>query len=138
MLRLADIILLKAEAIANQEDTDENRKATMNLVNQIMKRAGGSDYEIPEEQFLNREEYDQEGIKEIVLNERKYELAYEGHRWFDLIRTGKVFEAVKNRGNDIGEDESPVIELSPKALVWPIHLEELRRSKLIEQNEYYK
>ena len=113
MLRLADIILLKAEAIANQEDTDENRKATMKLVNQIRKRAGGSDYEIPEEQFLNREEY-------------------------DLIRTGKVFEAVKNRGNDIGEDESPVIELSPKALVWPIHLEELRRSKLIEQNEYYK
>ncbi len=77
MLRLADIILLKAEAIANQEDTDENRKATMKLVNQIRKRAGGSDYEIPEEQFLNREEYDQEGIKEIVLNERKYELAYE-------------------------------------------------------------
>ena len=49
----------------------------MKLVNQIRKRAGGSDYEIPEEQFLNREEYDQEGIKEIVLNERKYELAYE-------------------------------------------------------------
>ena len=63
---------------------------------------------------------------------------YFQHCWFDLIRTGKVFEAVKNRGNDIGEDESPVIELSPKALVWPIHLEELRRSKLIEQNEYYK
>ncbi len=49
-----------------------------------------------------------EGIREIVLNERRYELAYEGHRWFDLIRTGKVFEAVKNRGNDIGEDESPL------------------------------
>lgn len=138
MLRLADIILLKAEAIANQEDTDENRKTAMKLVNQIRNRAGGSDYEIPEEQFLNREEYDQEGIKEIVLNERKYELAYEGHRWFDLIRTGKVFESVKNRGNDIGEDESPAIELNPKALVWPIHLNELRRSKLIEQNEYYK
>lgn len=138
MLRLADIILLKAEAIANQEDTDENRKAIMQLVNQIRKRAGGSDYEIPEEQFLNHEEYNQEGIKEVVLNERKYELAYEGHRWFDLIRTGKVFEAVRNRGNDIGEDESPAIELHPKALVWPIHLNELRRSKLIEQNEYYK
>ena len=138
MLRLADIILLKAEAIANQEDTDENRKAIMKLVNQIRRRAAGSGYEIPEEQFLNREEYDQEGIREIVLNERRYELAYEGHRWFDLIRTGKVFEAVKNRGNDIGEDESPAIELHPKALVWPIHLNELRRSKLIEQNEYYK
>lgn len=138
LIRLADIILLKAEAIANQEDTDENRKAAMELVNQIRKRAGGSSYEIPEESFLNREEYTQEDIQETVLNERKYELAYEGHRWFDLIRTGKVFEAVKNRGNDIGEDESPVIELNPKALVWPIHLEELRRSKLIEQNEYYK
>ncbi len=55
MLRLADIILLKAEAIANQEDTDENRKAIMKLVNQIRRRAAGSGYEIPEEQFLNRE-----------------------------------------------------------------------------------
>ena len=93
MLRLADIILLKAEAIANQEDTDENRKAIMKLVNQIRRRAAGSGYEIPEEQFLNREEYDQEGIREIVLNERRYELAYEGHRWFDLIRTGKSFRS---------------------------------------------
>ena len=39
MLRLADIILLKAEAIAHQEDTDENRKATMKLVNEIRRRA---------------------------------------------------------------------------------------------------
>ena len=39
MLRLADIILLKAEAIANQEDTDENRKAIMKLVNQIRRMA---------------------------------------------------------------------------------------------------
>ena len=49
-----------------ESDTDENRKAIMKLVNQIRRRAAGSGYEIPEEQFLNREEYDQEGIRRCV------------------------------------------------------------------------
>lgn len=85
--------------------------------------------EITEEVFLDRNTYPYEAFKDLILEERKFELCYEGHRWFDLIRCGKAVEILKNRVN---------IDLDPAALVWPIYIEEIRRSPNIEQNEYYK
>jgi hypothetical protein len=35
---------------------------------------------------------------ESIMQERRLELAGEGHRWFDLIRTGKAEEVLKDRG----------------------------------------
>jgi hypothetical protein len=68
-------------------------------------------------------------MKDLVLEERKFELSYEGHRWFDLVRCNKVVEVLRDRAG---------IELNPISIVWPINLDEIRRNKLIEQNEYYK
>ena len=129
LFRLGDLYLLKAEALANLEDTDANRKEAMILVNNIRKRAGGPSMEIGEEVFLDRTTYPIETFKDFILEERKFELCYEGHRWFDLIRCGKAVEILKERVN---------IEIEPAALVWPIYIEEIRRSPNIEQNEYYK
>lgn len=129
LYRLADLYLLKAEALANIGDTDDNRKNAMKLVNDIRRRAGGTSMEITEEVFLDRNTYPYEAFKDLILEERKFELCYEGHRWFDLIRCGKAVEILKNRVN---------IDLDPAALVWPIYIEEIRRSPNIEQNEYYK
>ncbi len=129
LLRLADLYLLKAEAIVNLGDTDEDRKEAMALVNRIRNRAGGSDFEIPEAEFLDREVFTREYLKETILEERKFELSYEGHRWFDLVRWGKAVEIVRERAG---------IEIHPMSLVWPIHIEEVRRGAGVEQNEYYK
>ncbi|MGV8095809.1 MAG: RagB/SusD family nutrient uptake outer membrane protein [Mangrovibacterium sp.] len=129
LLRLADIYLLKAEAVANLDDSDENRILAMNLVNMIRNRAGGEDFKIPADVYLDRENFTQDDLKDMIQEERKFELCYEGYRWFDLIRCGKVFEIMKERAG---------IELNPLSLVWPISLDEIRRSKLIDQNEYYK
>ena len=129
LFRLSDIYLLKAEAILQLGDSDEDRISAMELVNIIRNRAGGPDFTIPEEEFLDRELYTRELIQNVVLNERKLELCFEGHRWFDLIRNNKVVEVLKAEKG---------IDLDIRSIVWPIHLEEIRRSKLIEQNEYYK
>ena len=98
----------------------------MDLVNAIRTRAGGVNLEIDP---IDYEDKTLDELKEIVAQERKLELAFEGHRYFDLVRTGKVFEVMEpiNGQND------------PRSVVWPIHLDEIRDSNgLIEQNEYYK
>jgi hypothetical protein len=60
-----------------------------------------------------------------IYKERRLELATEGHRWFDLVRTGKAAEALQFKGFVPGKHE-----------VLPIPLEELNNTKL-KQNEAY-
>ncbi len=133
LFRLSETVLLKAEALVYLNDTEAdpikraaNIKAAMELVNLIRNRAGGKDLIIPESTYSTLG-IDQ--IKEIVLQERNLELAFEGHRYFDLIRTGNVakfMEPINGQNN-------------PLSFVWPIHLDEIRNSNgLIVQNEYYK
>ena len=51
-----------------------------------------------------------------------------GHRWFDLVRTGKAIEVM-----------NPINGLSDEAnLVWPIHEDALNRNPNLEQNAFYK
>lgn len=129
LIRLADLYLLKAEAIAHLGDNDNDRKAAMALVNRIRNRAGGTDFEIPESEYLDRDNFTSENLKELILEERKFELSYEGYRWFDLVRNGRAIEILRERAG---------MEIHPLSLVWPIHIDEIRRGTEIEQNEYYK
>lgn len=73
-LRLADIILLEAEAYAY---TGDNSKCA-DLVNQIRRRAKLQDIDASGD------------MVEKVLHERRLELAFEGQRWFVLVRNNKV------------------------------------------------
>lgn len=72
MLRLADILLLKAEALNESGNTTE----AASLVNSIRNRVG-----LAAVNGLSKEE-----MKNAILNERRLELAFEAHRWDDLIR----------------------------------------------------
>lgn len=73
-MRLADAILLYAEAL------NENGNTTAALVelNKIRTRAGLS----------NSSATTAAEIRQAIQDERRLELAFEGHRWFDLVRTG--------------------------------------------------
>lgn len=75
-LRLADVILLYAEAL---NDTGNTAGAITEL-NKIRTRAGleGTTASSSAE------------VGQAIANERRLELAFEGHRWFDLVRTGTV------------------------------------------------
>ena len=73
-LRLADILLMEAEAYAHQGQTSQAAQ----LVNTIRNRVGLKDIEASGD------------MVEKVLHERRLELAFEGQRWFDLCRNGKV------------------------------------------------
>lgn len=73
-LRLADVILLYAEAL-NQNN---NTPAAITQLNKIRNRAG----------LANTTATTKEDVTIALANERRLELAFEGHRWFDLVRTG--------------------------------------------------
>ena len=79
-LRLTDIILLYAETL-NENGTSAGQ--VLDLLDPIRERAG---LEPLDEADLNG----QAAVRQAILNERRLELAFEGQRWFDLVRTNTV------------------------------------------------
>jgi starch-binding outer membrane protein, SusD/RagB family len=60
-----------------------------------------------------------------IYKERRLELATEGHRWFDLVRTGQAGTALASKGFTVGKNE-----------ILPIPLAELANTQLV-QNPLY-
>ncbi|MEQ9426634.1 MAG: RagB/SusD family nutrient uptake outer membrane protein [Cyclobacteriaceae bacterium] len=79
-LRLGDVILLLAEA---RNETGASAEAVLDLIDPIRTRAGLNplDHTVLNTQAL---------VRQAIADERRLELALEGHRWFDLVRTGTV------------------------------------------------
>ena len=74
-LRWGEVVLNRAEAYAHKGD---NGKA-LEDVNTIRRRAG-----IPE--MNNYSAFGYKDVLEVVLDERRMELCFEGHRYFDMLR----------------------------------------------------
>ncbi|MEM8525575.1 MAG: RagB/SusD family nutrient uptake outer membrane protein [Bacteroidota bacterium] len=75
-LRLGDIILLYAEAL----NENGNTSAALTELNKIRSRAGLEDSMAS----------GQGDVRAAIQDERRLELAFEGQRWFDLVRTNTV------------------------------------------------
>lgn len=80
VLRYADIVLLYAEILAQ----DGNHSEAHTYVNMIRNRAGENT--VKAEPFTSKEE-----ALDAVYQERKLELAFENHRWYDLLRMNKSY-----------------------------------------------
>jgi hypothetical protein len=92
LIRYADILLLRAEALneingVNQESID--------LINRIRDRAflNNPDKQVNISQFPT-----QESLRDYILQERQFELYFEGERREDLIRHGKYISNAQERG----------------------------------------
>jgi len=110
-LRLADVILLYAEALNENGDT----AGALTELNKIRTRAGLGDSAAS----------GQADVRQAILDERRLELAFEGHRWFDLVRTGTV-------DAEMGES------IDPNYHLFPIPVSEILSSfGVIEQNAGY-
>ena len=110
-LRLADVILLYAEAL----NENGNTAAALTQLNRIRSRAGLADSSATS----------QADVRQAIQDERRLELAFEGHRWFDLVRTNTV-------NAEMG------VTVSPNYHVFPIPTSEVRSTNgLITQNTGY-
>lgn len=85
-LRLADIYLLYAESLVRQ---NKQLGVALDYLNQIRERArnstGGTTVPADYLPFETREEF-----LLAIEDERRVELAFENHRWFDLVRTERA------------------------------------------------
>ena len=110
-LRLADVILLYAEAL----NENGNTAAALTQLNRIRSRAGLADSSATA----------QADVRQAIQDERRLELAFEGHRWFDLVRTNTV-------NAEMG------VTVSPNYHVFPIPTSEVRSTNgVITQNTGY-
>ncbi|MCB9052349.1 MAG: RagB/SusD family nutrient uptake outer membrane protein [Lewinellaceae bacterium] len=77
-LRFADVLLLYAEAMNENGSSAEN---VLDVLDPIRARAGLNplDHTVLNTQAL---------VRQAIYDERRIELALEGQRWFDLVRTG--------------------------------------------------
>jgi hypothetical protein len=80
VVRYAGILLLMAEALAQQGNLEE----AVGYMNQVRTRAGVAPY-VYGVDLTTKEE-----VLDAVFLERRLELAFEGEYWFDLQRTGRA------------------------------------------------
>lgn len=135
IIRYADILLMNAEANAELGTMD----ATVwnKTIRPIRVRAGFTD--------AGALDYNATNIKEVIRNERRCELAFEGARFKDIMRW-KTAETVLNgkchgyyTGAAVGTDEGYVIietrKFNPeKNYLWPIPQKDIDLNKNLTQN----
>ncbi len=114
VIRYADILLMRAEALANSGGSQTEIEG---LINQVRDRASVSMPHVTAAEVSRLG-----GILNVVKHERRVEFAFEGHRYFDLKRWGE--HSKLSEYNYIGADRTKV---------WPIPQKELDNNKALKQ-----
>lgn len=131
--RLADIYLMKAEALSQLNRFAEAAQ----IINLIRERADVAPLEIANSPIA---------YEDAIMEERALELAYEGKRWFDLLRMGRRNDySRKDKLVEIIVKNVPSTQkrilaaklTNPLGWYLPIHKDEIERNKNLDQNPYY-
>lgn len=122
LMRLADILLLKAEALVELNKISE----AMNIVNTIRDRAGLKKLSTT---------LSQGDARLGVEQERQFELALEGQRWYDLLRNDRMVEVMRQHKDKNGKLLFPNLEEFHK--LWPVPQTEKDSNPNLTQNPGY-
>lgn len=72
-----------------------------------------------------------------ILEERLMELVFEGDRWFDLKRMGKVIQVLSQQKDGSGNVLPFATNINQNRLLWPIPQDKLDANALLVQNPVY-
>jgi len=131
--RLADVLLMKAEALSQLGRFNE----ALQIINLIRDRADVGPISLPNSATA---------YEDAILEERALELAFEGKRWFDLLRMGrrnnfarkeKLIEIIVRNVPSTQKRILAVKLTNPLGWYMPIYDRELERNSNLVQNPYY-
>ncbi|RXK85430.1 RagB/SusD family nutrient uptake outer membrane protein [Filimonas effusa] len=121
MIRLPDIMLLKAEALVKANDVT----GAMLIVAAIRARVS----------LGPKTAANAAAAETVIANERRLELAFEGHRWFDLVRTGKAVEVMNAQK---GLNGTPLnYNVQPYRTIMPVPQQQIDLNPALDQNPEY-
>ena len=136
--RYADILLMKAEA-ANQLN---NGQEALDLITKIRTRATAVAATNP-----SPGPNDKTAIADFILDERRREFAFEGKRWYDLLRNARrnnyqrlniLLQMVTNTVPADRQQSAIAKYRDFNSHYFPIYFYELQTDKNLIQNPFYK
>lgn len=134
--RYADALLMKAEAVNQLNRPLEASR----LVKTIRERARAID-------LVDMDSTNQSAMATYILDERQREFAFEGKRWYDLLRNAKRnnYEQLNLLINSASISIAPSLQQSafaklrdPNSHYMPIYFYELSSNPLLVQNPFYR
>lgn len=134
--RYADALLMKAEAINEMNQPLEASR----LVKAIRERSRAIE-------IIPMDSTDKTSMADYILAERQREFAFEGKRWYDLLRCAKRnnYEKVTLLMNSAAISIIPSLQQAafnklkdPNCHYMPIHFNELSSNPLLVQNPFYR
>lgn len=146
LIRLAELYLNYAEALVELNQLDEAKK----YIDKIRERAGIPTVDEAWNKYSDAPGYQntQEGLRDIVRQERMNEFYFEGHKFFDIRRwkIAEKYEGVPDKGlNTLATtiEEFTPIELPAERsfhkgqYLMPIDQNEVNKAPQVVQNPYY-
>ena len=124
VLRYADVLLMASEVM---NEIGYGDPAALEYLNQVRRRSHATEYtyaDLP----------NQQAFRDAIEKERRLELAFENHRWFDLVRTGRALEVMNSC------EDGAIFDLNVESyrLVFPIPQNQIDASGgSLTQNEGY-
>lgn len=123
VLRMADVYLMRAEALNEISGPTNDAYAMINAIRARARNRNGSN---PSATPADLQGLSKDTFRDAVLNERVLELGFEGHRWFDLVRTKRLVQTIKAI--------HPEYPVTAKHLLFPIPANEVKLNPKIKQN----
>ncbi len=130
VLRYADVLLMIAECL-NETGNPGDALTYLNMVHAYARTGLSSIGAAGQAQ-----------LRDLIMKERQIELAFENHRWYDLVRTGKAVEVMNAHGarqkaeRPNTEVEPNSYQVTPEKLLLPIPQTEVTLDQL-DQNPGY-
>ena len=136
VIRYAHVLLMRAEALVQSGSYTESE--VIGLINQVRERVN-----MPKVEDVEGTGLSPDALLDIVKHERRVETAFEGLRYFDLMRWGEIKEKYDEymNGGEVQEMRDrgfPSVRnrefQEPKHWKWPIPQSELDNNKALKQH----